>query len=271
MFKANKLKHILLTLILILGTLSTYANPSTQTPDSADAPTPQSWLLDFYGESYKSITQKASVLFDRWRLSKPQLFLPNGNLEFSIEHFNFGTTLQYPHQTLVSLTAGYSLQFNRYFKLMISARAENISSPASHGWSLRSGFLGGTFAPIGEQGLFYETYYEAYLESLTNPYVKNNFFAMSSAWAKLGWRWDQIKRPLFFDPLILEGRIYRNNSPTLAGDNYSLLNIGPRILFYKENPNFSISLFGGRSFGLDQQTKKLAEPTWFVLSFGGQF
>jgi hypothetical protein len=101
--------------------------------------------------------------------------------------------------------------------------------------------------------------------------IHDQSLAMGSAWAKLGWRWNPSQPPFFIDPLIAELRGYQNNANILAGESYRLFNIGPRVLFYLENPNFYFSLFVTRSVNIDRNPSYNISPNWILLSFGGAF
>jgi len=227
------------------------------------------WDVNVYGESYTSITRQVPILFSRWMIDRKGILLNDGTFKIGFENYTSSASASNTYQSQWTFSAGYYYSFAPFLTIMTSLRAENINKPSNkEQYTLRSGILGGTFDFLkNSQTLFIESYYESYLQSLSN----NNLTAikMGSASVKLGYRWDKTKSPLFFDPIIIEIRGFSANRPELAGDSYSLLNLGPRLIYYHESPLIYSSLFITQSLRLDQ--KKPTSTPWILFTFGGRF
>ena len=241
-----------------------------------------SWSFDLYAESYNSIAQKVPVIFSRWMLKRSNTLVPGGQLKLGIENFSTQPTANFKGQDQWATVFGFDYQVFKPLVISINVRSENINSqqPSKRKSNLRMGLLGGTFnylsdfidnKTIENKSLFIETYYESFLQSVNSDHQTTGIFNMSSGSIKLGYRVHQIKTPLIIDPLLLELRGFNTDRTDLAGTNYSLLNIGPRVIFYHESPNIFASLFATQSWRLDQNPS-LNHPTpWFLLTLGGSF
>ena len=270
------MKHIIgffLQIVFLLSSVG-YSSELNQVPlTNTPLASPQTfshWDIDIYGEAYKSITQQIPIYFSRWMINRKQTFSNNGTFKVGFENFTADHTSTTPYQTQWIFSLGYYYTFNQYFTFMTSFRAENINLKTSQQqFPLRTGFLGGTFNfHNASQTVFTESYYEGYLQTIREAQI--NVMSMGNAFLKLGYRWSQSKAPFFIDPLILEVRGYSTNRPILAGDSYSLLNIGSRFIFYHESPLLYSSLFITKPWRLDKPQSNSLSP-WVLFTFGGTF
>lgn len=247
---------------------------SIQISESPSSPTTP-WKLDIYGESYKSITNQIPILFSRWMIHRPSYLSPQGTLKLGFENFTSNLPPSSNPLSQWSFSLGYYYSLHKNISAMTSLRAENINlHPTLRNYPLRVGLLGGTFNFLPQSSsIFTESYYEAYSQSLRTSNTHYELINMGSASVKLGHRWEQSQSPFFIDPLILELRGYSASHPELAGEGYCLLNIGSRIIFYKESPSVYSSLFITQSWRLDRSsTNPSTRPSpWILFTFGGTF
>lgn len=264
-----------LFLPLFISTLGLAIESNTLKISDAATTAIPSWKLDIYGESYKSITRQIPILFSRWMLQRPSYLTKNGTLNVGFENFTSNLPPASNPQSQWSFSLGYYYSIYKSLSVMSSVRAENINLASSlRNYPLRIGLLGGTFDFFQDHSSFFaESYYEAYLQSLRKSNSNYDLMNMGSASFKLGYRWEQSKSPFFIDPLILELRGYSASHPELAGDAYSLFNLGSRIIFYKESPSIYSSLFLVQSWRIDRSKSDSGPRSspWVLFTFGGTF
>lgn len=279
MASVNRMKVLIyyfLFFSLFINSFSAAVESNTIKISAPSTTTAPSWKLDIYGESYKSITKQIPILFSRWMIHRPSYITSKGTLKVGFENFTSNLPPSTNPQSQWSFSLGYYYSLHKSLSVMSSLRAENINlSPSLHHYPLRMGVLGGTFDFFQDSSsLFLESYYEAYLQSLRKTNNKYDIMNMGSASLKLGYRWEQSKSPFFIDPIILELRGYSASHPELAGEGYSVFNLGSRIIFYQETPSLYSSLFLTQSWRLDRSSKpdsSLRSNPWLLFTFGGTF
>lgn len=270
------LVYYFLIISLFLSSLSRAVEGNTIKVSEPSATKSPAWKIDIYGESYKSITKQIPILFSRWMIHRPSYLTQNGTLKVGFENFMSNLPPSANPQSQWSFSLGYYYSLHKALSVMSSVRAENINLDSSlHNYPLRVGLLGGTFDLIESYPAFFvESYYEAYMQSLRKSNSTYDVMKMGSASFKFGYRWEQSKTPFFIDPVILELRGYSASHPELAGDAYSVLNLGSRFIFYHESPSLYSSLFLTQSWRLDRANSSDKSPRsgpWLLFTFGGSF
>jgi hypothetical protein len=230
------------------------------------------WGFDLYAENYKTVVRSTPVTFDRWLVTRAQFVRPEGILHLGFEHYSTGVFENSQSRQSLQAVVGYKQSLSRYLNLSIGLLSHDLALKTDRGYSVRTGFTGGTIVFFESPSLFMESYYESFVQDMHTRAVPEKSFVTATAWGKLGWRLRKSElHPFIIDPLVAELRGHSNTETSLAGPSYAVLNLGPRLTYYQDDPNLFASLLLTKTHNLNRVSGQSVSDNWVLLSFGGGF
>jgi len=230
-----------------------------------DAAAPSPVTTQFYSETYASPFNFNPINFQRVQEEFH-------NLEFQLPHTQqtltpFASFENYNDLTSTDLALAIGLKGhvieNLQFELAL--RREYLNEPPLTRWNPRVGLIYGQFWSLPWDSLYADAYAESFYEV---PEMMSPFWTFSG-WAQVGYRFWEIES-WAVDPIVIGVRDNQNANALTVGAQYEMLQLGPQVVYFLEQPQISMSLKLTQTW-TSTSSAPVVNGFWYLFAMGVQF
>ncbi len=268
--KTQVIKIIILFLVLIQAVPNQVAAQENGEQELIAMTAKSSKVFDFdvYAETYRLPFNSKASDFERLRsiyreesmLQESEWFKSNIFFGIENEHLeDFKSNLKFQLGLLHENPGGIS-----WVGLV---ERNNLTDSRLGYFQGKLGVYSGNQSKLDDIRFFSEYYFESFFLAPEKTFA----FVTFAGSARVGYRLYELNHWII-DPLIFELKGSDSSNKFAYGPDYLMMNIGPRINYWFNNPTLSFSLFASRSY-TTSYTKKNSDsnPYWVIFYMGAGF